>query len=135
MKKFNIDVIVPPPQSPDLNVDDMAFFNSLQSDVSIASKETRRELEAVVNVCEKYPLEKMESVWLSLYASVKGVMDCGGDNDYLRHRRIHRDHAAGINITRLSRKAINDAEKMLCNMKERERENVFCDSTTVKGVV
>ena len=40
MKDFNIQVVVQPAQSPDLNVDDLAFFHSLQSDVSLEPRRT-----------------------------------------------------------------------------------------------
>ena len=63
MKDFNIQVVVQPAQSPDLNVDDLAFFHSLQSDVSLVAKENRRELlEAVEDCWKEYPEEKMSSV-------------------------------------------------------------------------
>ena len=59
MKDFNIQVVVQPAQSPDLNVDDLAFFHSLQSDVSLVAKENRRELlEAVEDFWKEYPEEK-----------------------------------------------------------------------------
>ena len=87
MKDFNIQVVVQPAQSPDLNVDDLAFFHSLQSDVSLVAKENRRELlEAVEDCWKEYPEEKMSSVWVCLYSSFHGVLESGGNNDYPRHR-------------------------------------------------
>ena len=38
---FVFDVVVQPAQSPDLNVDDLAFSHSLQTDVSLVAKENR----------------------------------------------------------------------------------------------
>lgn len=59
MKEFNIEVVVQPAQSPDVNVDDLAFFRSLQSDVSLVVKENRRQLLAAVQErWEAYPAEK-----------------------------------------------------------------------------
>ena len=59
MKGFSIEVVVQPAQSPDLNVDDLTFFNSLQSDVSLVAKENRRDLlDAIIKCWHEYPLEK-----------------------------------------------------------------------------
>ena len=52
MKGFNIQVLVQPAQSPDLNVDDLAFFRSLQSDVSlVAYQEVERNEGATRQRC------------------------------------------------------------------------------------
>ena len=52
MKGFNIQVLVQPAQSPDLNVDDVAFFRSLQSDVSlVAYQEVERNEGATRQRC------------------------------------------------------------------------------------
>ena len=48
---FVIDLVVQPAQSPDLNVDDLAFFHSLQTDVTLVAKENRRQLLAAVQKC------------------------------------------------------------------------------------
>ena len=47
-KKFK--VITQPPQSPDLNVNDLAFFSSLQSDCELVAKETAIELKEAVEI-------------------------------------------------------------------------------------
>ena len=41
MKGFNIQVLVQPAQSPDLNGDDLAFFRSLQSDSLLPTKKLK----------------------------------------------------------------------------------------------
>ena len=59
MKQFDLNVVVQPEQSPDLNVDDLAFFRSLQSDVSLVVKQNRRDLLNAGEECKKaYPAEK-----------------------------------------------------------------------------
>ena len=52
----------------------MHSFRSLQSDASLVGKESRLDLLAAAVQCW-YPLEKMESVWLSLYSSFRGVLE------------------------------------------------------------
>ena len=87
MKGFCVEVVVQPAQSPDLNVDGLAFFNSFQSEVSLVAKEIRRDLlDAIIKCWHKYPIEKIESVWRCLSSSFHGVLDSFGDNDYKRHR-------------------------------------------------
>ena len=83
MKGFKIEVFVQPPQRPDLNVDDLAFFHSLQTDVSLGAKENQKDL---LQARASYPKEKMDSVWYCLYASFHGVLESRGDNDYARHQ-------------------------------------------------
>lgn len=125
MRGFRINVVVQPAQSPDLNVDDLAFFNSLQSDVSLVAKESRRELlDAVISCWDAYPAEKMRSVWHCLYNSFKGILETGGDNDFSRHRGSRRAHAMGEEAGDLedqvvSRRVITNAEKMLAELQVR----------------
>ena len=62
MKGFSIEVVVQLSQSPDLNVDDLAFFNSLQSDVSLVAKESKRDLlDAIMKCWHENPPVKMEA--------------------------------------------------------------------------
>ena len=119
MKGFNIQVIVQPAQSPDLNVDDLAFFRSLQSDVSLVAKGSRRDLLAAVVQCwNEYPAEKMEAVWLCLYTSYRGVLESAGGNEYIRHSGMGslRGYSA---VRKVQRRVITDATKKLKEMKAR----------------
>ena len=125
---FVIDVVVQPSQSPDLNVDDLAFFHSLQIDVSLVAKENRRDLLAAVQKCwEEYPLEKMESVWSCLYGSSSGILETGGDNDYKRHRgsrsvdSLSSEHS-DLHDQLVPRLLVTGAKKKLVEMRaEQER--------------
>ena len=42
----DIQIVVQPGQNPDVNADDLAFFYSLETDVSLMAKETRKELRS-----------------------------------------------------------------------------------------
>ena len=86
MKGFTIEVAVQPPQSPDLNVNDLTFFSSLQTDTELVAKENVFDLSAaIVKAWEEYPLERMASVWRLLYASYKGIVEDDGGNAYSHH--------------------------------------------------
>ena len=68
MKKgFDIKVVTQPPQSPDLNCNDLALFASLQSDTELVAKRNVVDLvEAVQKTWEEYRKEQIEAVWLVL---------------------------------------------------------------------
>ena len=120
MKDFSIEVVVQPAQSPDLNVDDIAFFNSLQSDVSLVAKENRRDLlDAIIKGWHEYPLEKMESVWRCLYSSFHGELESFGDNDYKRHRGVRGscDTEDRLQQRTVGRRVIKGAEKKQAEMR------------------
>ena len=120
MKGSSIEIVVQPAQSPDLNVDDLAFFNSLQSDVSLVAKEKRRDLlDAIIKCWHEYPLEKMESVWRCLYSSFHGVLESFGDNDYKRHRGVRgsRGTEGRLQQRTVGRRVIKGAEKKLAEMR------------------
>ena len=85
-KGFHIQILVQPGQSPDLNIDDLVFFASLQVDVSLVSKETRRDPhDAVVLYWQAYPLECMTAVWRCLYSSYHGILSAEGGDYYEKH--------------------------------------------------
>ena len=59
MNGFAIEVVVQPPHSPDLNVNDLAFFSSLQMDTELVAKENVfYSSAAVVEAWEEYPSER-----------------------------------------------------------------------------
>ena len=130
MKGLRIQVLVQPAQSPDLNVDDLAFFRSLQTDVSLVAKENRRDLLAAVTQCwEDYPADKMESVWLCLYASFLGVLESGGGNEYIRHRGLRSLKASGGDVTTVQRSTIKEAEKKLKEQKNRLERDEYSSAS------
>ena len=58
------------------NVDDLAFFHSLKTDVSLVEKETRKELlQAVETYWYEYPAAKMRSVCLCPYGFFHGILE------------------------------------------------------------
>ena len=93
MKGFAIEVVVQPPHSPDLNVNDLAFFSSLQTDTELVAKENVFDSSAaVVKAWEEYPSERMASVWRLLYASYKGIVEDDSGNAYSHHTSSRKAH-------------------------------------------
>ena len=119
MKQFNLNVVVQPAQSPDLNADDLDFFRSLQSDVSLVVKQNRRDLLNAVEECWKaYPAEKTNSVWSCLHTSFHGVLESGGDNNYPRYRGFSAAATDGDDsqLQHVARRVIQTAEKHLAEL-------------------
>ncbi|XP_065197249.1 uncharacterized protein LOC135828754 [Sycon ciliatum] len=122
-KGFRIVVRTQPAQSPDLNVNDLAFFASLQSDTELVAKENVTDLIHAVESCwQAYPAERMENVWSCPFGSFKGIVDTSGDNSYSHHsgsRTAHRrgtgdrqDRAFGVKRIKEARLSLEEMKKM-----------------------
>ena len=73
---FKILVCTQPAQSPDLNVNDLGFFNSLQSDTYCVTMKNIKELKVAVQKCwEEYSSERLERCWRCLTISMHGIME------------------------------------------------------------
>ncbi|KAG7365642.1 hypothetical protein IV203_025083 [Nitzschia inconspicua] len=72
-----------PAQSPDLNVNDLGFFNSLQSRYyQTAPKDGLELIEMVEETYKNYPAKKLNRIWLTLQSVMNQVINQRGDNDY-----------------------------------------------------
>ena len=72
-----------PANSPDTNIQDLAFFASLQADIRKVQKKTMGDLIKAVEECyEEYPATKLNRAFLSLQACLNEIMLCGGGNGY-----------------------------------------------------
>ncbi|CAN0013385.1 unnamed protein product [Discosporangium mesarthrocarpum] len=72
-----------PANSPDLNVNDLGFFHSIQQlkeDVGVSSPKDL--VEATMEAFDVYPLETLERVWQSLFAVLGEVLGSKGDSSY-----------------------------------------------------
>ncbi|CAM9248517.1 unnamed protein product, partial [Discosporangium mesarthrocarpum] len=72
-----------PGNSPDLNVNDLGFFHSIQQlkeDVGVSSPEDL--VEATMEAFDVYPRETLERVWQSLFVVLGEVLGYKGDNSY-----------------------------------------------------
>lgn len=80
---FDIRLTCQPANSPDLNVLDLGFFNSLQSIQYKTSSKTTEELVAAVNTAfVDYPVGQSNKIFLTLHGCMKEVMKIGGGNGY-----------------------------------------------------
>jgi hypothetical protein len=84
-------ILTQPPNSPDVNINDLGFFSSLKYQVSqICTHCTSREemMNNVIRAFEEYPAYKLEDKWDWYYNNLRSIMSCLGGKDYL-NRRAH----------------------------------------------
>ena len=90
--KIKIEVRTQPAQSPDLNINDLAFFRSLSISVRKARRlssqkfDVERLCQDVLASFEDYPGEKLEEMWEYKRWVMSQIVACDGGNDYKRHR-------------------------------------------------
>jgi len=72
-----------PAQSPDLNINDLGFFHSLQSIYYQKSPKNSIELiEIVEEAFKTYPYTKLNRIWVTLQSCMNEIIDSRGDNQY-----------------------------------------------------
>jgi hypothetical protein len=80
---FDIRLICQPPNSPDLNVLDLGFFNSIQS---LQQKEVTKSVDELIQVVENafeaYDCKSSNKIFLSLQSSMLEIMKKKGSNYY-----------------------------------------------------
>ena len=77
--------ITQPPNSPDVNLNDLAFFHSIKTHamrkkshcLSIAEK-----MSHVQEAFESYPKEKILNIWACYFNNLRGIMKETGGNQY-----------------------------------------------------
>lgn len=78
-----IKVFTQPPNSPDLNFNDLGFFNALQwAYYEKAPNNALEIVEMVKEVFEGFDVDTLRRVWLSHQACMREVIKCLGDNTY-----------------------------------------------------
>ena len=72
-----------PAQSPDTNINDLAFFRSIQSLYYEAAPENEFALiRAVLDAYDDYPSTKLNRMWLTYQSCLNEIIECHGDNTY-----------------------------------------------------
>ena len=72
-----------PTQSPDTNINDLAFFRSIQSLYYEEAPDTEFALiRAVLDAYEKYEPTKLNRMWLTYQSCLNEIIECHGDNTY-----------------------------------------------------
>jgi hypothetical protein len=80
---FDMRLVCQPANSPDFNVLDLGFFNSIQSIQYKTSAKTTDELVADVNQAfEDYSVGQLNRIFLTLHGCIREVMKIGGGNEY-----------------------------------------------------
>ena len=80
---LNVELVYQPPNSPDLNVLDLGYFNSIQS---LQEEEAPTNIDELVEVVEnsyaKFNTRKLNNVFLTLQKVMEAVILCNGSNSY-----------------------------------------------------
>ena len=78
-----IELYTQPANSPDLNLNDLGFFNSLQSAYYQSCPSNAIELiEMVRESYEDYPSNKINRIWLTLQSCMNEIIKSNGGNQY-----------------------------------------------------
>ena len=81
--KDRIYLVTQPANSPDLNINDLGFFASIQSEYWRRNPRTTTELvDMVLDTFDKYPHKKLNKIWLSYRMVLNKVLEHKGNNDY-----------------------------------------------------
>ena len=96
---LTIELYNQPPNSPDTNINDLAFFASIQSlQHKILGGVTKDSLvDAVYQAYELYPWKKLRNAFLTLKCCLNLIIECNGGNDYkIVHMSKDRLERAGM---------------------------------------
>ena len=103
---FTPVIVTQPPNSPDLNINDLGFFASLKVDVKrICTHCTSRDemMANVVKAFEEYPRDKIDGIWACWFNNLRSVMSCDGGNDYRQAhnggKKRKRETGSAIDLT------------------------------------
>ena len=80
---MDIKLMQQPPNSPDMNVLDLAYFRSIQSlALESAPKNLNDLIESVEQAFDSYPVDNLDKVFITLQSVLVEVMNDGGGNAY-----------------------------------------------------
>jgi hypothetical protein len=98
-KAYNVTFVRQPAQSPDFNLNDLAFFYSLQCDTNElkgAECDLFKLKECVHEAFENYPMDKLERIHALLYEIYRLVIQHDGGNDFpMPHSHIRERQGKG----------------------------------------
>lgn len=93
-----IELTLQPSNSPDLNLNDLGFFNALQALYYKSSPRNVRQLiELVQESYEEYPADRINRIWLTLQGVMNEIIKCNGGAHYkLPHMNKDRLERLGL---------------------------------------
>jgi hypothetical protein len=116
--EWDIEFVSQPSQSPDLNILDLGFFNSLKKRIAseyALAKTTKDLMDAVLQAYEKYDRETLERIWGHQYAVYRMVLNYYGCNDFKApHSDVRKNQRAGNGLSL----AMNIKPKVMSKVKE-----------------
>jgi len=78
-----IGLCTQPAQSPDLNINDLGFFNSLQSRHHCTTPKNELELIAMVQAAfEDCPIVTLKKLWVTHQSVMNEIIKCAGHNQF-----------------------------------------------------
>ena len=83
MQAGKVELQTQPANSPDLNLNDLGFFNSLQANYYMQCPRNAMELiEMVQETYDDYPSNKINRIWLTLQCCMNEILKIAGCNQY-----------------------------------------------------
>ena len=105
----------------DFNYCDLAFFNSLNTDVRIQSTSNRAQIiEAVKKCFAEYEAGRMAGCIRSLTSSYIGCLETGGDSTYKTHRGVAKNARNGVEDFAVAKSVMDKALRALAQLKAAE---------------
>ena len=91
-----------PPNSPDLNINDLGFFRALESQYNNYSPRNAADIIAhVEEVYRRYPMHKINRIYISLMGVMNQIIDTNGDNNFdpPHYKKEQLERQNGLPIT------------------------------------
>ena len=104
--RVSVKVLTQPAQSPDVNVNDCAFFSSLQTQIKKqGTYNTKREeyLDLVKEEFGAFDPYKLDRIWAIMYDNLRSILKNRGGNDYKPEhtgkRKRQKSAGAAVDLT------------------------------------
>jgi hypothetical protein len=117
---WNIRFVSQPAQSPDLDILDLGFFNSLKKSVASTyalSESTDKLMEEVMRAYENYDRDILERIWGHQYAVYGMILKHLGGNDFpAPHSSVRKNQNAGNELSlamNITAKQMNDVNHVV----------------------
>ena len=96
---FKLKFCQQPANSPDMNVCDLTFFNSIKSTLKGKRWQTKQEMmDDMDKSWDLYPGERLEAGWRLLYTIYRGILSSGGDNNFKRGAGVRTRIRRGLDV-------------------------------------